>query len=445
MALSPEAIQSRLRSGWKLYTLPQTLLEIIKIAGAEDSSTGDLTRIILRDPPLTVKLLKLANSAIYGRPQRVATVNQAVVLLGFRAVKSLALSTSVYDLFSAQAGFLEKQLKRFWRHCLETAVYAQLFAARTGYPVQEEAFIGGLLHDLGLIVLASVFPEQYRDLWNKPLPEGGIAAAEDQELGINHAEAAACLFADWGLPEILVDAVRYHHLAGKSDELHEMDKLTLLVALSDMMGRHQLEPSSAAEGGTVDEKYRLAQSLQLNAGDLRDVDSWVTANLSTIAAYLDIDIGSPIEVLCEANDRLFELFLEVEGLHLNRCDSVRRDVANEKGKIAAEVLRVVSATFSHYINNATTTIMGHAQLIEMALQKGQITDTDGRISAAMKTIQNSVINITAILDELKATPTYNVVSYHERCKILDVESQVRRRITQLLDNIHADRSPTTTS
>ncbi len=434
MAQDPDDIRSQLRSAWKLHILPQTLAEILKITGSEDSGVGDLTRIILRDPTLTAKLLKLANSVTYGQTSRVTTVNQAVLLLGFRAVKSLALSTAIYDMFSGKNGFFEKELKQFWRHSLETAAYAQLFAARANYPVQEEAFVAGLIHDLGLIILAGMFPGRYEKLWRSTARKQGIVAAEDQELGLNHADAAAYLFTEWGLPEVLIDAVRYHHLVGKEQNIERMGQLTLIVTLADMMSRHQLEPGPGGDKDTFDLKYQITNALGLSPEDLQSVDSWVTANIISIAGYLDIDIGSPIEVLVAANDHLFKLFQEVEGLLLDRHASVRDEVDRERDKIAAEVMRVVSATFSHYINNATTTIMGHAQLIEMALHKGQIGDVDNRIAGAMKAMQNSVINITAILDELKSIPAYSVVSYHERSNILDVDTQIRARIQKLLEN-----------
>jgi hypothetical protein len=78
--------------------------------------------------------------------------------------------------------------------------------------------------------------------------------------------------------------------------------------------------------------------------------------------------------------------------------------------------------------------MGHAQLLEMALQRDQFPDPDNRIAAAMRAIQNSVINITAVLDELKETPTYKVVNYHERSKILDVDAKIRHRIGEMTKN-----------
>jgi len=437
MTTDCRSLHTKLRSTWKLYTLPQTLVEILKITGSEVANAGDLTRIILRDPTLTTRLLKLANSAIYGQTRRVGTVNQAILLLGFRAVKSLALSTAVYDSFSNADDFFGKELKRFWRHSLETAAYAQLFAARASYPVQEEAFVAGLIHDLGLIILAAVFPDPYRDLWYGDAPKEGIVVAEDRELTLNHADAAAYLFTEWNLPEVLIDAVRHHHIIENGKDLSRVDKLTLLVSLADLMSRHRFEPQVPGDKDSFDIKYKIVEALGLTPRDLQEVDAWVTANLVSIAGYLEIDIGSPIEVLVAANNRIFELFLEVEGLLLNRRESVQSEVERERDRIAAEVMRVVSATFSHYINNATTTIMGHAQLVEMALHRNRAQDNDGRIASAMKAIQNSVVNITAILDELKSIPAYSVVSYHERSNILDVDTQIRERIRKLLQETPA--------
>ncbi len=438
MTLESDEAQAKLRSAWKLYSLPQTLAEIIRISDEFEPNSGELTKVILRDPALTTKLLKLANSAAYGQVRNVKTVNQAIVLLGFRSVKSLALSTAIYDLFAENSEQLGERICLFWRHSLEVAVYAQQLAGRIDYLVKEEAFVAGLLHDIGLIILADVFGEEYTEILDTPLRGESFCGLEDRKLGINHTEAAGRLFTDWGLPDSLVDAVGAHHQVIETPEtIANGDTLTLLIALAEMMGHHPVEPTPPTDGKMVEDKYIIAQKLGLSNADLKDVDSWVSANLSEIAGDLEMNIGSPTNVLAEANRRLFDLFLEVEELLLHRRESIRREVDNEKQLVADDVLRVISATFSHYINNATTTIMGHAQLIEMGLNRGQFQDPSGRLAAAMKTIQNSVINITAVLDELKETPTYQVVSYHERSKILDVDENIRKRISEMIENRQA--------
>lgn len=437
MSKNPTEIQDRLRSAWKLYSLPQTLAEVIRITDDDGSCPDDLASIVLRDPPLTARLLRLANSAVYGRTHQVTTVNQAVVLLGFRAVKSLTLSTSVYDVFSDDSRFSVEDLKQFWGHSLEIALYAQLFASRIDYPVPEEAFVAGLIHDLGMVVLGKMLPDSYSRLVTADRKQDEISKVEENYLGINHAEAAALLFTDWGLPEVLVEAVRHHHRVRRVALEDDTPRLTLLVEMADMMSRHHLVPPPTADAQTVGKRRAIAERLGLSVDDLKEVDAWVTANLSVVAQHLEVDIGSPVEVLCNANDRLFELYLDVEGLVLNRQEAVRREIENEKQVFASEVLRVVAATFAHYINNATTTIMGHSQLVEMALQQTPIGEAGERITQAMKTIQNSVLNITAVLDELKESPVYKVVSYHERCKILDVDKEIKRRIADLV----AERSP----
>ncbi len=437
MAWSPDVVRAKLRSAWKVYTLPQTLAEILRIADESATSSSDLSRVVLSDPVLTTKLLRLANSVSYGQARQVSTVNQAIKLLGFRAVKSLALSTAVYDVFSANTGVMGDHIRRFWRHALETAAYAQLIAARTNYSVQEEAFVGGLIHDMGLIILAGIFPADYKQLWQSPWPNTDLQTIEEERFGINHTDAGAFLFSDWGLPEHLVEAVRHHHAVVVDPGCTQSEPLTQIIALANLMGRHRMEPAPMTDTTSLDAKYKLVNALGVKHEDLADIDSWVSTHLAELANHLEIDIGSPVEVLAEANACLFKMLQDVEGLLVNRRESVRNEAAEERNKIAAEVMRVVSATFSHYINNATTTIMGHAQLVDMLLKKEDIGDPAGRVANAMNTIQNSVVAITAILDELKSTPAYNVVSYHDRSHILDVDDQIRTRIQKLVERISA--------
>jgi putative nucleotidyltransferase with HDIG domain len=406
-----------------LYTLPQTLIEVLRVTESPDASAHDLSRIILRDAPITARLLRMANSAIYGRSGKVNTVQQAVVLLGFRAVKSVVLSTSVYDVFNKNISGAALDLTEFWRHSLETAATAQLFAAKIGYQPQEEAFVAGLLHDIGLMLMARAFGSGYADLAARAPVSEDWNDAERESFGIDHTEAGTIFFAAWSLPQKLIGVIAHHHdiLVGPSGP--NADRLTLLVSLADRIGHHGVEKHPALTRGQIEEKHSILGALGLGPLDLKNVDAWVAENLTAIAGHLDMQIGSPLEILSHANQRLHELFLEMESLLISTPPGTRENLARE-------LLDAICATFSHHINNATTTILGHSQLVEMAVQKGKIIDPEGRISDSMGTIQNAVAVISAVLNELKSTTCLEIVPYHDRANILNIDDRVKQRLIQ---------------
>jgi putative nucleotidyltransferase with HDIG domain len=404
-----------------LCTLPQTLVEVLRVTESANASAHDLSRIILRDAPITARLLHMANSALYGRSGKVNTVQQAVVLLGFRAVKSVVLSTSVYDVVGRDAVGSAFDLTEFWRHSLETAATAQLFAAKIGYQPQEEAFVAGLLHDIGLMLMARAFGPAYAGLIARPMAAADWTDAERETFGIDHTQAGTLLFSSWNLPPQIVEVVAHHHdiLVGSTGPAFE--KLTLLVSLADRIGRHGVEQQSALTRGRVEEKHKVLAALGMGPMDLKNVDAWVADNLTSIAGHLDIEIGAPLEILSHANQRLHELYLEMEHLLINAP-------TGKKEELARELLDAICATFSHHINNATTTILGHSQLMELAVQKGKISDPDGRLVESMGTIQNAVAVISAVLNELKNTTCVDIVPYHDRANILNIDDRVKQRL-----------------
>jgi putative nucleotidyltransferase with HDIG domain len=422
--MSDSALRDKILSIKELFTLPQTLMEVLRVTDSPQTSAYDLSRIILRDAPITARLLRMANSVMYGQQGRVNTVHQAVVLLGFRAVKSLVLSTAVYDVFAGEKDNAPFDFNRFWQHSLESAGIAQLLAGRIGYQPQEEAFVAGLLHDTGLLLMGRACPDAYRAFLSQADPAKEWCEAERDCFGIDHPEAGASLFSNWGLPEQLINAVARHHESPLRVNGPDADRLTLLVALADRVAHHGIWPRAALTRGAVEDKHRIVSALGLRPLDLSLVDRWVSENLSAIASHLDIEVGSPAEILTRANQRLYELYQETEALLLESAGTSREELAKE-------ILEAVCATFSHYINNASTSIMGHAELVQMAIRRGVLADPDGRLTESMRMVESAVVNITAVLAEMKQLTRFDVVSYHDRAQILNIEDKVKRRIDVL--------------
>ncbi|MCP4706192.1 MAG: HDOD domain-containing protein, partial [candidate division Zixibacteria bacterium] len=209
MDKSQEIFYKILSEHKELSSLPQVLAEVLKISSDDNSSADDLTRVILKDPALTAKLLRVVNSPFCGQAREVSSIKQAVMALGIRTVMALALSTSVYDLTDRITSLIDR--KKFWRHSLEVAIASRMIAEKIGYKSPEEAFVVGLLHDIGVLILESSFPEEFKRIWR--LVESG----EKQELieqktwGTDHARAGQFLMDQWGIPKKLGEAIGAHH------------------------------------------------------------------------------------------------------------------------------------------------------------------------------------------------------------------------------------------
>ena len=195
-----------------LPTLPRTVLKITELVNDPKSSAKDLSRIITDDQVLTARLLKLVNSSFYGFPQRISTVTNAIVLLGFDAIRSLLLTTSVFDLFAGRTKKRRLDQEKFWDHSLGCAVGAKVIGSFLRHDKIEELFVAGLLHDIGKIVEMQFLPEEFDKVAEIVNRENSLMiAAENQVLGFNHTEIGKLLAEKWNLPTKLGQVIAHHH------------------------------------------------------------------------------------------------------------------------------------------------------------------------------------------------------------------------------------------
>ena len=195
----------------ELPSLPRTLLSIQNVASDERASAVDLARVILEDQALTMRVLKVVNSALYQRREveRVRTVHRAVIVMGFETVRKLALGLSVFDMMSKLSR--SPLLADIARHSLLTAGLAQVLAEAAGTVPPEEAFVAGLVHDIGKVVLIECSPRAM-DLVERDVRKGlPLLAAERRHFGITHDRAGRRLAVRWQLPDDLQNLIGDHH------------------------------------------------------------------------------------------------------------------------------------------------------------------------------------------------------------------------------------------
>jgi putative nucleotidyltransferase with HDIG domain len=192
-----------------LPTIPTVLAKILHLADSESTSGKELIAVIEHDQALTGKMLRLANSAFFGQSRRVATIPRAVVLLGFSTVRNLALGVKVWD--SLGAGIARNRLDELWAHAVAVGVATKTLAARLRAGDPDEAFTAGVLHDVGRLILAMRFREEYWKIVGGSSEAAAIERKEATGLGIDHAEVGGWILEAWSIPPTIVEAVRTHH------------------------------------------------------------------------------------------------------------------------------------------------------------------------------------------------------------------------------------------
>ncbi len=209
-------VQGILASIDQLPSLPAVVWDVMKLANDPDSCASDFEEHIKKDQALTAKLLKLVNSAYFGLPNPVTTISRSVVVLGYKTLKSVVMAASTSKLLDRQLGLYGYSKGGLWMHSIACAGIARHLASKTfklGLEYSEEAFVAGLLHDIGKIVISPVLYKNKDEFleWIKGNLGGTITAAEKQVAGIDHAEAGQRMMQKWKLPPLLSDGIASHH------------------------------------------------------------------------------------------------------------------------------------------------------------------------------------------------------------------------------------------
>lgn len=196
-----------------LPSLPSLYFRLLQEVQSADASADRIGELIAMDPAMTAKLLQLVNSAFFGVARKISNPVEAVQFLGVGTVRSLALSLHVFACFN-QARAAEFGFERIWNHSLTVGVFAKRLSQLEGQESMscDEAFVAGLLHDVGKLMLMANRPDDYRAVLSlvqrKDLP---LTSAEAKVFGATHAEVGAYLLGLWGLPVPIVEAVALHH------------------------------------------------------------------------------------------------------------------------------------------------------------------------------------------------------------------------------------------
>ena len=202
-----------------LPAMPFVLSKIMECVDDPLSSAADLKRIILEDQAITAKVLSLANSAAYGQEKRVTDVARAVVIVGFHTVYQLAAGASLANSLGKDLTSSELDLFEFWKYSVACGESARRVAEISGYGAKEQAYMFGLLHDLGKLILLRLFKAEYEDVLFMARAEGQpLHEAELARFEFDHTDAGRWLGQQWKLPGKILPAITFHHTLNRVPE-----------------------------------------------------------------------------------------------------------------------------------------------------------------------------------------------------------------------------------
>ncbi|HEB75713.1 MAG TPA: HDOD domain-containing protein [Nitrospirae bacterium] len=222
-----------------LPTLPSVVLKVNQALMDSSATIDSVSSIVERDPALTAKVLRLANSSYYGFSSSVDTLSRAVTVLGFNTIRSLATTVSVFKIFKREpSGSFD--MHGLWLHSLGCAIASKVLVHAMGTALREKAFVCGLIHDIGKVVIAQNLPDETAEVLRRLEDDGSpdMAEVEEEVIGFAHTGVGALIAERWHFPRELSEAIRLHHRSGDDpDEAHPV--LTYAVYAGNQIAKER--------------------------------------------------------------------------------------------------------------------------------------------------------------------------------------------------------------
>jgi putative nucleotidyltransferase with HDIG domain len=221
--------------------LPATVTRLMQVTSSPDSSVQDVVEVILSDQSLCLTVLKIANSSLFGRPKKADSLKMAVVILGFEEVQRIALTKALINSFHKLPQRHKRFINKFWQHSFVCGMAARLMAP--GLTINpNNAFIGGLLHDIGKLIMLETFADDYEfDHWMAEFSTTEMLSREFRMFSFTHDALGGQLLKKWIFPENLVTAVSYHH---RPDKAVQERRLAQVIQLADLLSFYCCNPES---------------------------------------------------------------------------------------------------------------------------------------------------------------------------------------------------------
>lgn len=399
-----------------LPILPQSFWNLVKLYQKKELDCKKLKPLLFEDVCLCIKALSDINS-IEDKRHPFDSFDQALESIDLDHFMIKSLSSPLYHLNSKEIVWLSQ----FNQRSLVTGLACWFIGEEKAYPDLEELYLCGLLHDAGMLFLKTSFPEEYSLVLEKKNNGEKLSKIEKETLATDHLEFGEEAVKNWSFPRNLKKAIGCHETEVQT-YFETSDQVARIVSVAEQISEILFVE---AEAQAIDNLFRSWEnSLKLQSGFFDRIHSRLMEEIKNRAAQIQNVPEDLTETVLQAHSIMSGLYQTGEEETREKFRELTRKTEEERKKGELESLKVILATFSHYINNATTSIMGRSQLIDIAIKKGEIKDESGKISNSMKIIQQGVENITAVLNGLKKLDSFKTVRYHERSNIIDLRDKI---------------------
>ena len=273
-----------------LPALSDVVSRIVSLAEDPRVSGEQVAEIVGRDQAMVTAILKIVNSPFYGLNRRVSSINHAIVLLGYRTIRNVALSTTLVNALPNRGDF---DRRRFWTHAVCTAAASRLCARRLRDTDAEEAFLAGLIHDMGCVIFSHYFDEEFA-LALRLSNERAISLqeAEAAVFGLDHTEVGALVARKWNFPPAVAEAIAAHHDAKKSLRTSQLAACVYLG--NELTGFSEARCDRAALAGMTGESSlleridpELSALFQLDSDSLAQLQAELEGEMEKARSFLD--------------------------------------------------------------------------------------------------------------------------------------------------------------
>lgn len=318
----------------KLPSFPHVLVKLLEACQRPDYTVDDLSTLIDKDTGLSAKVIAAANSPIYGLRNPVRSLERTLVVLGLDTIKTIAIASAVHQFFSNLNPDRGAFLKSFWHHSMLCATLARRLARIAGYGSSDEAYMAGLLHDVGKLVLVQRFGDKYSAVQALAEEQHDLLEQEREHFGVAHQEVGFWLIRNWHLDSFLADAVLYHH-----EPTERLLDTHALVRIVHVANRLALSESRGPERGAEAAQRLFGLTFELSAQQFQQASDEVGA----IAASLGIDVDRADTYerrqAVQAQDAAVYDRLAAEVRNIGLLDGVRQQLGRSAGAAALEAVR----------------------------------------------------------------------------------------------------------
>ena len=251
-------------------TLPDRMHQVLTLLKDDNTSVRELAHFISSDQAMASRILQAANSIRFGFSRKIATVDRATVILGFKAVTSLVLGISVFDNFRLTKNETTIDLDELWKHSMGCAVAAHIISDKSGSVDRKTVLTAAILHDIGKVIMDRFFSREYAKTLYTVRNNGlSMAKAEENVMGFNHADAGGWFCDEIAFPSVLVSPISFHHNVDGVDKEHEL--ITSIVHIADNLCKR----AQIGDGGDNNKNHAInlhaQRLLNLNKDDLEEI------------------------------------------------------------------------------------------------------------------------------------------------------------------------------